>query len=181
MQKALVQMNLQLAVVISDITGVTGLRILRDILAGQTDPDVLAQHRDHRCQASAAEIMAALTGHYRPEHLFVLGQNLARFDASQWQMAACDVAIEAHVHALAADTPAPAAALPPPDEEEAAGQRAALRASLAPPSPHRRRPHPDRCDWAVRRPAAPGRDRARHESVAHREAFHLVADPGAPQ
>jgi hypothetical protein len=133
MQKALVQMNLQLAVVISDITGVTGLRILRDILAGQTDPDVLAQHRDHRCQASAAEIMAALTGHYRPEHLFVLGQNLARFDASQWQMAACDVAIEAHVHALAADTPAPAAALPPPGRGRSRGTTSRA-ASFARPS-----------------------------------------------
>src|SRR6266446_4848202 len=46
MQKALVQMNLQLPIVISDITGVTGLRILRDIVGGQTDPHALAQHRD---------------------------------------------------------------------------------------------------------------------------------------
>ena len=83
MQKALVQMNLQLPLVISDITGVTGLRILRDIVAGQTDPRTLAQHRDHRCQASEAEITAALTGHYRPEHVFVLQQNLALFEAYQ--------------------------------------------------------------------------------------------------
>ena len=66
MQKALVQMNLQLSTVISDITGVTGLRIVRDIVAGQTDPRALAQHRDARCQTSEADIMAALTGHYRP-------------------------------------------------------------------------------------------------------------------
>src|SRR5213594_3247328 len=51
MQKALVQMNLQLHLVISDITGVTGLRILRDIVAGRTNPEDLAQHRDHRCKA----------------------------------------------------------------------------------------------------------------------------------
>src|SRR5438876_1004754 len=82
MQKALVQMNLQLPIVISDITGVTGLRILRDIIAGQTDPHALAQHRDHRCQASEAEITAALTGHYRPEHVFVLHQNLGRTDTA---------------------------------------------------------------------------------------------------
>jgi hypothetical protein len=61
MQKALVQMNLQLSVVISDITGVTGLRILRDIVAGRTDPH-------DRGRASEAESAAALTGHYRPEH-----------------------------------------------------------------------------------------------------------------
>ena len=62
MQKALVQMNVQLPLVVSDITGVTGLRILRDIVAGRTDPHALAQHRDYRCHASEAEIVAALTG-----------------------------------------------------------------------------------------------------------------------
>ena len=70
MQKALVQMNVQLHVVISDITGATGQRILRDIVNGQTDPQHLAKHRDGRCQASEADIAAALTGNYRPEHLF---------------------------------------------------------------------------------------------------------------
>jgi transposase len=106
MQKALVQMNLQLSTVLSDITGVTGLRIVRDIVAGQTDPRALAQHRDARCQASEADIMAALTGHYRPEHVFVLQQNLELFDAYQRQLAACDAAIEAHVYTLAAKAPA---------------------------------------------------------------------------
>ncbi len=72
MQKALVQMNVQLPLVVSDITGVTGLRILRDIVAGQRDPQQLAHHRDYRCHASEAEIVAALTGNYRPEHLFAL-------------------------------------------------------------------------------------------------------------
>ena len=112
MQKALVQMNLQLPIVISDITGVTGLRILRDIIGGQTDPHALAQHRDHRCQASAAEITAALTGHYRPEHVFVLQQNLELFDTYQHQLAACDAAIEAHVLTLAAQAPTPASPVP---------------------------------------------------------------------
>lgn len=114
MQKALVQMNLQLSIVISDITGVTGLRMLRAIIAGQTDPHALAQHRDYRCQASEAEITAALTGHYRPEHVFVLQQNLELFDAYQRQLTACDAAIEAHVHTLAAQAPAPAVPLPAP-------------------------------------------------------------------
>ncbi len=112
MQKALVQMNLQLPIVISDITGVTGLRILRDIIAGQTDPHTLAQHRDYRCQASEAEITAALTGHYRPEHVFVLRQNLALFEAYQGQLAACDAAIEAHVLTLAAQAPVPRDPMP---------------------------------------------------------------------
>ena len=62
MQKALVQMNLQLSTVISDITGVTGLRIVRDIVAGQTDPRALAQHRDARCQASDVDLHDAGLG-----------------------------------------------------------------------------------------------------------------------
>ena len=74
----------------------------------------LAQHRDARCQASEADIMAALTGHYRPEHVFVLQQNLELFDAYQRQLAACDAAIETHIHTLAAQAPAPASPLPAP-------------------------------------------------------------------
>lgn len=114
MQKALVQMNVQLPLVVSDITGVTGLRILRDIVAGHRDPDHLAQHRDFRCRATKSEIVAALTGNYRPEHLFVLKQNLELFDACQAQLAACDGAIEAHVQALIAQAATPAAPLPAP-------------------------------------------------------------------
>jgi len=104
MQKALVQMNVQLPLVVSDITGVTGLRILRDIVAGRTNPHALAQHRDYRCHASEAEIAAALTGNYRPEHVFGLRQNLEAFDHTQQQIAACDTAIEAHLQTLAAHT-----------------------------------------------------------------------------
>jgi len=114
MQKALVQMNIQLPLVVSDITGVTGLRILRDIVAGHRDPQQLARHRDYRCRASEAEIVAALTGHYRAEHLFVLQQNLELFDTYQRQLAACDVAIEAHLTRLAAATRPPATPLPAP-------------------------------------------------------------------
>jgi transposase len=113
MQKALIQMNVQLPLVVSDITGVTGLRILRDIVAGQRDPHHLAQHRDYRCRASEADIVAALTGNYRAEHVFVLQQNLELFDAYQRQLAACDTAIEAHLAQLTATVTAPATPLPP--------------------------------------------------------------------
>jgi transposase len=112
MQKALVQMNLQLHVVISDITGATGLRILRDIVNGQTDPQQLAKHRDARCQASEAEIAAALTGHYRPEHLFVLRQNLELYDAFQGQIQSCDTQIEGQLRSLIASGVAPEQPLP---------------------------------------------------------------------
>ena len=114
MQKALVQMNLQLPLVVSDITGATGLRILRDIVAGHRDPQALAEHRDHRCRASKAAIIAALTGNYRPEHLFALQQNLALFDACQTQLALCDRAIDTHVQTLTAHVPIPASPLPAP-------------------------------------------------------------------
>jgi transposase len=114
MQKALVQMNVQLPLVVSDITGVTGLKILRDIVAGRHDPAHLASHRDYRCRASRTEIIAALTGHYRPEHLFVLQQNLELFDTCQIQLAACDRALEAQVQILTATQQAPATPLPAP-------------------------------------------------------------------
>jgi transposase len=112
MQKALVQMNVQLHVVISDITGTTGQRILRDIVNGQTDPQHLAKHRDARCRASEAEIAAALTGNYRLEHLFVLKQNLELYDAFQRQIKACDTQIEDHLKTLAARAAPPPAPLP---------------------------------------------------------------------
>jgi transposase len=112
MQKALVQMNLQLSLVVSDITGVTGLRIVRDIVGGRRDPAQLAEHRDPRCRATAADIMAALTGRYRADALFVLQQNLELFDACQAQIARCDTAIAEQLRTLTADRPAPAAALP---------------------------------------------------------------------
>ena len=108
MQKALVQMNVQLPLVVSDITGVTGLRILRDIVGGRRDASQLAELRDHRCRASKTEIIAALTGNYRSEHVFVLQQNLELFDACHTQLAACDTAIEAHVQALTAPIAVPA-------------------------------------------------------------------------
>jgi transposase len=114
MQQALVQMNVQLPLVVSDITGVTGLKILRDIVAGERDPAQLARHRDYRCRATPAAIAAALTGYYQPEHVFVLEQNLALFDACQIQLAACDRAIQAQLQRLTAAQPVPPTPVPTP-------------------------------------------------------------------
>lgn len=113
MEKALLQMNLQLHLVISDLAGATGLRILRDIVSGERDPQRLATHRDVRCKASEDEIVAALTGHYRTEHVFALRQNLELFDVCQQQMQACDCEIEQVLRELASQSSAPAAPLPP--------------------------------------------------------------------
>src|SRR4249919_2333291 len=81
MQKALTEMNVQLHHVITDITGATGLRIVRAILAGERDPKKLASLRHYACHADAATIEKALTGNYRAEHIFALEQALALFDA----------------------------------------------------------------------------------------------------
>ena len=114
MQKALTQMNLLLPRVVSDIVGTTGLTILRALVAGERDPHVLAHHRDPHCKASVDEIAAALTGHYRDEHVFVLTQNLELFDMCQTQLLACDTAIEGQLQALTATVAPPTTPLPRP-------------------------------------------------------------------
>jgi transposase len=100
MQKALQQMNLQLALVVSDITGETGQAILRAMVAGARDPQQLAQFRQPNCKRSEAEIAKALTGNYRPEHLFALKQALALYDAYTAQLQECDAEIERQFRAL---------------------------------------------------------------------------------
>jgi transposase len=94
MQKALSQMNLKLQHVLSDITGDTGMRIIRSILAGETNPKQLAQYRNHRCKQSVETIEKALTGNYREEHIFSLKQALELYDIYKSKILACDVAIE---------------------------------------------------------------------------------------
>jgi len=74
MQKALMQMNLQLHHVVTDITGATGMAIIRAIVAGERDPAVLAANRDPRCYASLETISQALVGNDREEHIFALTQ-----------------------------------------------------------------------------------------------------------
>jgi transposase len=95
MQKALHLMNVQLTNVLSDITGVTGLKIIRAILAGERSPEVLARYRDKRCAKSKAEIAKSLEGNYRREHLFALKQAVELYDFYDQQLQACDVELEA--------------------------------------------------------------------------------------
>lgn len=90
MQKALTQMNLRLANVVSDITGVTGLRIIKAILEGERDPLVLASMRDRRCKNSEATIARSLHGTFRLEHLFSLKQAVDLHTFYQGQIAECD-------------------------------------------------------------------------------------------
>src|SRR5207244_10562545 len=89
MQKALTFMNLQLHHVISDVTGATGMKIIRAIVAGERDPDVLAAMRDMRCKANVETVRAALIGNYQPEHVFALTQALALYDFYQRCVVEC--------------------------------------------------------------------------------------------
>ncbi|MBF8743993.1 IS110 family transposase [Pseudomonas guariconensis] len=90
MQKALSQMNIQLANVISDISGVTGMRILRAIIAGERDPARLAELTDGRIKAGKDTIARSLHGNWRREHLHALAQELAAYDFLEQQIAECD-------------------------------------------------------------------------------------------
>lgn len=94
LQKALHQMNLQLTQVLTDITGATGLHILRAIVAGERDPLKLARLRNPACKSSEDTIAKALTGNWQAEHLFVLKQSLELYDFYTAQVAACDVELE---------------------------------------------------------------------------------------
>ena len=94
MQKALTQMNLQLHRVISDLTGITGMAIIRAIVAGERNPQILATLKNPRIKSSVSEIAKALTGDYRVEHIFVLQQELRLYEVYQKAIAECDHQIE---------------------------------------------------------------------------------------
>jgi transposase len=98
MQKSLTQMNLQIHNVISDITGVTGMAIIDAILAGQRDPNKLAELRDPRIKADKKTIAKSLTGDYRREHLFTLKQALQSYRNYRELIVECDKEIEAHLN-----------------------------------------------------------------------------------
>jgi len=96
-QKALTQMNVQLANVISDVSGVTGQAIIRAIVAGERDPRKLAELSDPRIQASREEVAKSLEGNWRPELLFVLQQEVEMFDTYQRRIAECDQQLQKHL------------------------------------------------------------------------------------
>jgi transposase len=100
MQKALTQMNVQLANVISDVVGESGQKILRAIVAGERDGQMLAAMKNVRIQASNDEIAKSLQGNWRAEHLFALKQALDAFDFIGTQLAECDQEIEAQLKNL---------------------------------------------------------------------------------
>lgn len=114
MQKSLTFMNIQLNLVVSDITGVTGMKIIRAIVDGVKSPKALAEHRDPRCKASKEKIRKALTGNYQVAHIFALKQALSMFDAYQITIHECDGEIEHALAELAINKPTPKDPLPKP-------------------------------------------------------------------
>jgi transposase len=97
MQKALTQMNIQLANVISDLSGVTGQMIVRAIVAGERDSRKLAELSHPRIQASRGEIAKSLEGNWRQELIFVLQQEIAMYDSYQRRVVECDQQLQKHL------------------------------------------------------------------------------------
>lgn len=94
MQKAMQQMNVRLSPTVTDITGVTGMAIIRAILAGERDPVKLAELRNPCCAQPESEFIKALTGNYRDEHVFALKQAVALYDCYTDQIRECDQELE---------------------------------------------------------------------------------------
>ncbi len=112
MQKALTEMNVQLANVISDLSGKSGMAIVRAILSGERDRYRLADLCDRRIQASREQVAHSLEGDWRPELLFALQQNLELYERHLLLIAECDKRIEAHFGTI--DRKVDAATTPPP-------------------------------------------------------------------
>jgi transposase len=96
-QKAMTQMNIQLANVLSDVSGMTGQAIIKAILAGERDPHKLAAFRDHRVKASEEKIARSLEGNWQEDLLFVLQQEQDGYEFCQKQMAECDRQLEQYL------------------------------------------------------------------------------------
>lgn len=100
MQKALDQMNVQVHRAVSDLTGSTGMAIVRAIVAGERDPARLAIHRDRRCRKSAEEIAQHLAGNWREEHVFNLASALRLFDTFEAEVASYEARLLKELEAL---------------------------------------------------------------------------------
>src|SRR6516165_8639566 len=158
MQKALELMNLKLTKVLGDITGVTGLKIIRAILKGRRDPKELAALRDRRCHHSVAEIATALDGRYRPEHLLELRCSLEMWEKYLDMIAEVDQAIAAQLRLMQHKTELPP--LPPQTRKRG------------------RKPHDPRFDVRTALYFATGVDLTAIEGIDELNALTLVSEWG---
>jgi transposase len=159
MQKALELMNLKLTKVLGDITGVTGLKILRAILSGQRDPQQLAALRDRRCQHTAADIAQALDGRYRAEHVRELRSSLSLWEKYQEVIAEVDEAIATQLRSMRRQTELPP--LPPKTRQRG------------------RKPHDPRFDVRTALYYATGVDLTAIEGIDEIHALTLVSELGS--
>jgi transposase len=127
MQKALTEMNIQLHKVIAEITGMTGMRIVRAIIQGERDREKLALMRAPGVKSTPEDIAKALEGDYREEHLFALKQAVELYDFYHRQIEACDREIERHLHTFDAKVDLVQNPLPPPKRK---GKRSARNQSF---------------------------------------------------
>jgi transposase len=161
MQRSLMLMNIQLHHVVSDISGKTGMLIVRALASGNYDPKELAVYRDPRCRASEARIVEALQGNYQPEHVFVLKQALDLYDAYQTRIAECDARIEQTLASVAARCPKPP----------------------SPPLPAKKRgiPHGNQPTFEIRDPLhriTAGADLTQIPGIANLTALNLLSEVG---
>jgi transposase len=158
MQKALELMNLKLTQVLGDVSGVTGLKIIRAIVAGERDPQVLAKLRDKRCKHTVAEIATALDGRYRPEYVTELRCCLALWEKYQEVIGELDTVIAAQLRTMRRRTELPA----------------------LPPKPRRRgrKPHDPRFDVRTALYYLTGVDLTAIEGIDELHALTLISELG---
>lgn len=123
MQKALTEMNVQIATVLGDLSGVTGMAILRAIVKGERDGKRLAKFRDPNVKASEETLAQSLEGTWLPEQLAILKRQLSDWDHIQQQMAACDKDLEAMMKDMPAAEVKPQRPAPPPGTKTGKRQR----------------------------------------------------------
>jgi transposase len=158
MQKALELMNLKLTCVLGDVTGVTGLKVIAAILAGERDPHRLAALRDRRCKHTKQEIAQALDGRYRPEHLCELRCCLVLWQKYQEVIAELDKQIAKQLQAMR--------------------QQSELPPLPAKPRVRGRKPHDPRFDVREALYYVSGVDLTQIEGIDEMHALTLVSELG---
>ena len=176
MEKALTQMNVKLQHVISDITGVTGMAILQAILAGERDPQKLAQLRHERCKNDEATIALALQGNWREDHLFALKQAVDTYRFFHEKLAEVDEKIETQLKTFENKSQG-RPLVHRPSQRKQRGQCAGLRCAAVRLYYDRRGPHRGGRPGGQHHPHRDFRNRAGHEPLADGEAFRLLANP----
>ena len=178
MQKALIEMNVQLSSALTDLSGVSGMAILQAILDGERDPRELAALADPHVKASKAVIAKSLQGNWRPELVFVLRQEVETYRSCQDRIAACDRQLQPHLQGMAQGGSGSAAdGSPAQGQTGGAGQRSQIRPADRTVSHHRRGLVTG--EWH-RRASGPKRDcrgRRGSERLSQRKAFRQLAGP----